>query len=231
MKKTAMLIGLIALLVITVVSAVPTIDYKARCDIVMPATEYRQERVFHGIGIWGRMSDGSLICFTPGRISHKENVVSPPVVLEEPVCEITTVCEDPVCVDEETDVCKTWNYEESCADPVCNWVETTCHEWNYEKVCADPVCHSDSTTVWHKNNNDGQACHSHNHQNCHSHIVEIQHCAEPVCDCVKTTCHEWNHEKVCDEPVCENEPTTCAVWGIEQVCEEPVCTTHNSCDV
>lgn len=93
MNKNIYLIGIIALLAISSVIAYTPLNYRERCEIKQSATEYRPERSFGMIGIWGRASNGEPVCFVPGNIPKKE--IKPSVVVEvvpEPICEETTIC-------------------------------------------------------------------------------------------------------------------------------------------
>jgi hypothetical protein len=110
------------------------IDYQARCNIVRPATEYRLEKVWYNIGIYGRLSNGTITCFLPHRIEHKAvmqvEVITPAPNPIEPICHYDTVCDDPVCHQEKS--CIKWNH--SCR-------HHRCIKWSFENVCDDPVCH------------------------------------------------------------------------------------------
>jgi hypothetical protein len=104
--KSAIYIGLALLLVSSALAAIPL--PKEKCNWVMPATEYRQERTFQGV--WGRLSDGTLTCFMPGK--HKKTITTP-VIISQPV---------PVCYDivknqsvEKEFVCKGFGWRMHCA--------------------------------------------------------------------------------------------------------------------
>lgn len=211
MKKTTLLIAIVALLTISLVSAYE-INYKARCDFIQPATEYRPERVFPGIGIYGRLSNGNLICFLP-QIRHKPT--HPPIVVHTPVITNNTNSTTPISnnTNSTTPNC----HNETVCNNSCHNETTTCKTWNYEQQCHNEqtTCrHYDTVTTWLKNNChvDSQhdcLCTSHNHQNCHSHTTQ--------------TCNCWNHEQVCN-----NVQTTCKVWNMNQVCNQ-TCSTHQVC--
>jgi len=55
------------------------------CNWTRPATLFREARNF--TGVWGRLSNGSITCFTPNRIHHTKKVGKKPVVI--PPVEIT----------------------------------------------------------------------------------------------------------------------------------------------
>lgn len=133
MKKTIYVLGLVALLTLSMVLAAK-IDYKARCDYTRPATEYRPERTFPGIGVYAAMSDGSLTCIVPKR--HRA-APQPVLVVEEeskpePKCEEVKTCE--------------WVKDE------CKWYawhhgHKTCILWDYDYVCeTKTVCENDDTS-------------------------------------------------------------------------------------
>lgn len=117
----------IALLVCTV--AVSAIELpKGPCTWIRPATEYRPEREF--TGVWGRYSDGSIRCFSPG--SNKPKIIKE----KTPVCtESTTTVE----------ICET---KELCEPPVCHW-KWKCLYWKHYGcvsskhywICEEPLCH------------------------------------------------------------------------------------------
>lgn len=138
----AILAMLIALLACSVIVSAIEIDYKARCDVVRPATEYRVEEVCEGCGIYGVIVQSEynpdngmtrwypeLTCFIPGR----KHVTAP--VVKKPVCTTSTTT---------VEICETENV---CADPVCGWKWTCLHWKHYGCVksthvwtCKDPVC-------------------------------------------------------------------------------------------
>jgi hypothetical protein len=125
--------GILALVLLGSVMAA-TIDYKARCDFIMPATEYRPERVFYGIGMFGALSDGSLVCFVPGSTPKP---VLPPVVVPVVVPEPEPV---PVCEDVETceEVCTwDWGWYKSGRHWRIGWHEDCEEECTIENVCEE----------------------------------------------------------------------------------------------
>jgi len=139
MNKTLVLLALISLLVgSTIVSAV-VIDYGARCDITRPATEFRPEKTWYGIGIYGITVEKigetyypTMTCFLPsGR--HKETCTS----------KIVTTCDD-VEVCEDVDVCKDFCHWEKYCDRWCGWgCNRWCCDWDWHRVCHE-VCHTDN---------------------------------------------------------------------------------------
>lgn len=165
MKKTILITSLVAILAITLVSAWQ-IDYKERCDVVRPATEFRPEKVYPGIGVWGVTVERfgntyyrTLTCFVPDNGgSHKKKSNSqtsnPP-----DTCEPTTI---EICNDVE--VCNPFRYE-SCENvkkcheechrekvwkKTCNWKCGKMHceyGWVWEKVCKN-VCHTVKECEW-----------------------------------------------------------------------------------
>lgn len=104
-----------------------------RCDIVLPATKFREEQVFKDIGVWGRnsLTGKKDICFVPGNSGGKKKVDSVPTVInppvEEPECRIETVVD---CVKQEK--------QEVCEDDKCKtkWVCVEEKEFEQE-VCGD----------------------------------------------------------------------------------------------
>lgn len=129
MNKAALIVGLIALLAISSVIAYTPLNYKDRCEIKQAATEYRPERSFGMIGIWGRASNGEPVCFVPGNTPKKE--VKPAVVVPEPEpepdCHTDSVC--------EWKWVKDWECHWYHGHKVCFW------DWDWKKVCHDvEVC-------------------------------------------------------------------------------------------
>lgn len=127
MNKAALIVGLIALLAISGVIAYTPLNYRERCEIKQAATDYRPERSFGFIGIWGRASDGSPVCFVPGNNPKKEVEPVAVVVPEpepEPVCHNVTNCEWSWHKDWEC------HYDHHHHHDVCGW------EWNWKKTCT-----------------------------------------------------------------------------------------------
>jgi hypothetical protein len=172
MKINKLSIWLVVLLALSfAVSAIPIIDYNERCDWIRPATEFRAEKVFSNIGIFGRLSDGSLTCFLP-RHRHRISAVEEVVLIND-----------------------------TKSEPICNQVQTTCNTWNYEEVCETPICHTEQTTCkdydtikkWYKDHcqvseHNNCLCTNYFHIGCHSHTTTICDewnyktvCASPVC--------------------------------------------------
>lgn len=139
------LAALLCLLIINVAEAYIDLP-RGTCNWVRPATEYRPEREFQGV--WGRLSDGSIICFSPGRARHKEVTPTPTA----PVCTTTSteVCEDVETCEEECGWEKTWKYTCRWQCPpgkmVCN------HGWVWDYVCEEEChfeqeCHKETSTT------------------------------------------------------------------------------------
>lgn len=135
MNKT-IIYGLIALAIISVVAAIEPLP-KGRCDVIRPATEYREEKVFPQIGVWGRLSDGSITCFAPGsKPKHKET----PVVIET----IKEPEPEPTCHEE----CECTNYDwviEKVWKQTCGWKHRHWHcdygwVWEWNKICTHQEC-------------------------------------------------------------------------------------------
>lgn len=120
MNKTVIIFGIVSLMLIGSVFAVspfnsgwqrqignkPSFDWRANtndidlglvkgsCEWLRPATLYREEKWFSGI--LGRLSDGSLTCFTPSKREEskplvKETVVNTPEPEPEPEVDCDTI--------------------------------------------------------------------------------------------------------------------------------------------
>lgn len=158
MKKLVLVLALLTLLATTAsVSAIKDIDYGRRCDFVQPATDYRPERVFEGIGIYGRFVTSTfdpdlnktvyksvLKCFLPySKPKHKEE--SAPVVVPEPPCVPTEVCEDVTYEQSPSWECTRWvgfGHGRHCQS--YGWV---CEE-GYRLECSDWSCHGHFCVDW-----------------------------------------------------------------------------------
>lgn len=127
MNKSFLITGLVALLVISSVVAFTPLNYKERCEIKQQATDYRPERSFGMIGIWGRASNGEPVCFVPGN-SHKKEEPKPVVIeVVEPDCHTESVC--------EWKLVSEWKCNWIHGHKVCFW------DWDWKKVCHDiEVC-------------------------------------------------------------------------------------------
>lgn len=128
MRKLVLVLGVMALLTLSMVMAAK-IDYKARCDFIRPATEYRPEKVFQGIGVYAAKSDGSLTCIVPKR--HRA-IVKPVVVEDDDFKPVLPKCE-------EVETC-TW-VKDNCLWYIWSHGRKTCILWDYDKVCeTKTVC-------------------------------------------------------------------------------------------
>jgi hypothetical protein len=165
MKQAIISIALIILIGTMIVSAYTPIDYKAKCywtrEGQSTENSFRPQREFQGI--YGRLSDGSITCFSPSG-KHHTTTNNPPT--EEP-CTPTTneVCEEATCHQEQT-TCRFWNYDTIWYKNHCNsklpcrndckctshnhqnchseQVKDGCKTWNYKTVCGEPVCHTET---------------------------------------------------------------------------------------
>ena len=175
--KTLIILGLVA-----VVLAISVIAYepipKGTCAWTRPATEYRPERTF--MGIYGRLSDGSISCFLPGR-SHTK----PKAKINPFTCNDVTTCDEAVC--ETTQTCEEYAQVEVCEEPVCEevcttekvkvWKETCWYDHKHKKHCS-------YGWVWE----DKETCED--------------ECAEPVCHFEQGECLSYSEETTCADPVC-----------------------------
>ena len=152
MKGLKWLLPLFLLLLLSVtIASAKEIDYTLRCDIVQPATEFRAERVFEGIGIYGRFVKSAFDeelnkivywtefeCFAPSNVRHKEpaeTTVSAPVCREE-------------CVDVTEEIC-----EEVCEwESICRYVRCPSNWYCLQKRCCKEVCED--------------VCHNETHEEC-----------------------------------------------------------------
>ena len=117
-----MIAGFITLLIVTIVNATP-IDDKAngRCTWTRQGNDYRPERVFQGV--WGRFSDGSIKCFSPGN-----NYQTPKPRVETH----TETCKE-ICHEETIETCKEhchWKWE-------CNHKCNKWYNWHKVKKCHE----------------------------------------------------------------------------------------------
>jgi hypothetical protein len=170
MNKTIILTIIIGIMTIGIVNAT-TIDYKARCDITRPATEFRPEKTWYGIGIYGitvekfgEIYHPTLTCFLPVS-RHKETCTNK---------EITTQ----VCEDITTEVCST--------EKVCEHYEWHHHQWEcseYKKFC-------NGEQIWHNGywEGTGHGRHWHNgHFKCNIPLSYYECHNETTNSCVNTT--------------------------------------------
>jgi len=98
-------------------------------------------------GVWGRLSDGSIICFSPGRARTKK---TDPTITETTTTECheetNTICEDKEVCEENCEdewVCKKW-----CGFGCWKW----CCDWEKEETCSEEChtekeCHEETNTV------------------------------------------------------------------------------------
>lgn len=132
MNNKILIFCLLTILTLSFVSA-QSINYKERCPWTRPATIYRPEKVFN-VGVWGRLSNGSMTCFIPGNprraaiVAETPVVVAPVVTPQEPVCSEVKTCVD-------------WDNRTICEPPVCSWIIIRGHpSWR----CNPPICHNET---------------------------------------------------------------------------------------
>jgi hypothetical protein len=141
MNKATIIIGILALVLIGSAIAYTPLNYRERCEIVQSATEYRPERSFGMIGIWGRTSNGEAVCFIPRSKPKITPVVeATPEPTPEPICHDVTTCnwgwvKEWDCDYEWTCHHQCWKTYNWHFEEVCEW------DWNWKKTCnTHQVC-------------------------------------------------------------------------------------------
>jgi hypothetical protein len=220
-KKIWLSFAIVSLLALTMVSAVTieklgktradSLYYNARCELIRPATEFRSEKRYGYIGVYGRLSNGEQICFLPSMRSNKNSKPS------KTVCEMQTTCSSPVCTTENTS-CDVYNYENVCENrEVCEFVTNNVCEFVTE---CKTECHKEK--VWKR------TCEwKHGREYCNNGWVWEDKCENKCKN--KEVCHEETEQVCHNEESCHEEQTTCSVYNIETTCTEPVCTTKKVC--
>jgi len=121
MKVKTIIFVLIALIITSIIVIATPLDgqAKGKCNWIRPGNEYRPERTFQGV--WGRFSDGSIKCFSPGNNYETETVETA----------IATTCKEE-CHEETYEECK-----EKCVwIPHCNkWNGWKCKNWEWKEHC------------------------------------------------------------------------------------------------
>jgi hypothetical protein len=190
-KKVWLSFAIVSLLALTMVSAVTieklgktnanSLYYNARCEVIRPATQYRPEKSFGFIGVYGRLSNGEQICFLPS-MNKRSTSVKP----SKTVCEMQTTCSEAVCNTENTG-CQVYNYETVCE--TLTECKTECHkEKLWKKTCdwKHGKLHCDYGWVW-------------------ENVCKEECQDKEVCHEEQTTCSVYNTETTCTEPLCKTE--------------------------